>query len=135
MKLDTATLMWVIDNIGNNAYAEHENERGPNYNTLTLGRDLKEYRIFSLEDIRRWLADLTHSVHATFLPESCLRNDNEPPTHLKAACSCGWEDTVELNITPERPYEGFDRELEKLAGGHVSSEIEKIMERYQWDVE
>lgn len=129
--LDNATLQWVIENISG-----HEHDGGPSSNTLSFreGDYFKDYTLFTARDIREWLADLMHRIHATFFPESSLRNDDELPTHIKAICSCGeWEGTVELNISEERPYEGFEREVENIAADHAREAKEALLARYQWE--
>lgn len=130
--LDNKTLEWIINNLN----YDHEYDRGPSHQTMCFrkGGEEHSFTYFFADDIREWLADLMHNPYMTFLPKSSLRSKDEMPTHIKAICSCGeWEDTVELNISEERPYEGFERELEKLAHSHVKEATEAILARFQWE--
>lgn len=134
MKLDRDTIMWVIENLTN---YDHEYDRGPRAQSMTFrkGGEDHDFSYFFAEDIREWLAGELHQTYATFLPEEVLNDIRRAPedlTHRVVRCSCGWEKSFEINHKDKTWIED-DATLIRASSAHRAEEIQKIMERFQWE--
>lgn len=128
--LDNTTLQFLMDKLG---YSEIDYLR-PVSQTLTFGADMKDYRIYTLHDLRMWLVELMNQPCGDFIPTQTEANRDELPTHLRSYCSCGeWETTIALNGL--EGYDGFERVITRAAYDHVEAAKKAILDRYEWDMD
>jgi len=121
--------MWVMENLTD---YDHEYDRGPRYQEMTFrkGGEYHDFKYFFAGDIREWLAGELHRTWIDFLPEK--PDHSKLPTHLVIQCVCGEYKDVNP-LTEDVNYLEVESAAKECAHKHVREEIEKIMERYQWD--
>lgn len=131
-KLDQATLEWLIENI---AHYDHEYNRGARYQEMTFrkGGEDHDFKYYFAEDIRTYLVELMHECHYQFLPEGAVKSlKAEDLKRLEARCKCGWVDGFDIDHEA-KTYDKDERELDRKHAAHVTEELKKVEERFQWE--